>query len=108
MGFDIEPINIDISDYEISLFTPNVSIATGNVFSNLKSYNKYSLDEAIQNLTSKNFDNFVKGLKNDLQDTAFELYPEVKARFELLKKVHGEKGLFMTGSGSTLVKISKR
>ena len=107
VGFDITPLNLDISNYEISLFTPNVAVATGNVFSNLKNNNKYSLDLAVKYLTSGNYEDFIKGLKNDLQDTAFELYPEVKEKYEFLKKTYGEEGLFMTGSGSTIVKISK-
>ena len=108
VGFDIEPINLDISDYEILFFTPNVFISTGNVFSNLKNNNKYSLEESIKHLKSKNYNEFVKGLKNDLQDTAFKLYPAVKEKYEFLKKTYGEEGLFMTGSGSTIVKIRKR
>ena len=107
VGFDITPINIDISNYEISLFTPNVSVATGNVFNNLVNNNKFSLNDATKQLTSSDYNEFIKGLKNDLQETAFMLYPEVKERYDLLKKAYGEEGLFMTGSGSTIVKISK-
>ena len=107
-GDIIEPIDLDISKYEISLFSPKVNISTGNVFSNLVSYNKYSLDEALTYLKSENFDEFSKGLCNDLEETIFSLYPEVKTRYELLMNVYGKKALFITGSGSTIVKISKK
>lgn len=107
-GDIIEPLDIDISNFEISLFSPNINVSTGNVFKNLSSFNKYNLDEAVEHLKSKDYDEFIKGLKNDLQDTVFELYPGVKEKYEFLKRVYGEEGLFMTGSGSTLIKISRK
>ena len=107
-GFDIEPLDLDISEYEISLFSPKINVSTGTIFNNLVSFNKYSLDECLNYLKSKEYNTFIKGLKNDLQDTAFSLYPEIKTRYDLLKKAYGEEGLFMTGSGSTLVKITKK
>ena len=107
-GYDIEPIDLDISQYEISLYSPKINVSTGNVFTNLESFNKYSLEDAIKHLTSNNYDEFVLGLKNDLEETVFKLYPGVKERYELLMKAYGKKGLFMTGSGSALVKINKR
>ena len=108
VGFDIEPLSLDISNYEISLYSPKVNVSTGVVFNNLINYNKYSLEEALEAFSSGNYDEFVKGLNNDLQDTVFELYPEVRKRYELLKNAYGEKGLFMSGSGSTLVRITKK
>ena len=108
VGFDIEPIELDISNYDILLYSPKVNVSTGTVFNNLINNNKYSLDEAIKLLQSKNYESFIKGLKNDLQDTVFELYPEVKQRYELLRNAYGEEGLFMSGSGSTLVRIVKK
>ena len=107
-GDVIEPIDIDISDFDISLFNKGINVSTGNVFKHLKSTNKYNLNEAIDHLKSKNYEEFVLGLKNDLQDTVFDLYPEVKNQFETLKRIYGEEGLFMTGSGSTIIKISKK
>lgn len=107
-GFDITPIDIDITNYEISLFSPNVEVSTGHVFTHLIDAPKYSLDEAIKCLESKDYNTFIKGLNNSLQETTFKLYPEVKNRYELLKKVYGEEGLFMSGSGSTLVKIKEK
>ena len=107
-GFEIEPLDIDISNYEISLFSPKVNVSTGTVFNNLVSYNKYNLEEALTCLKSKDYKTFIKGLKNDLEETAFILYPEIKERYDLLKKAYGEEGLFMTGSGSTIVKISEK
>jgi len=108
VGFDIEPIDLDITQYEISLFSPKINVSTGTVFSNLKNNNKYSLDDSIKKLTSNDYDTFVEGLKNDLEETVFDLYPEVKKEYELLSRVYGNKGLFMTGSGSTIVRISKK
>lgn len=108
VGELIEPINIDISKYNISLYTPKVNVPTGQVFKNLCNSNKYSLDEAISYLQSGDYKTFVKGLKNDLQDTVFEMYPEIKNQYELLKKAYGEDGLFMSGSGSTIVRISEK
>ena len=107
-GFEIEPLDIDISNYEISLFSPKVNVSTGTVFNNLVSYNKYNLEEALTCLKSKDYKTFINGLKNDLEETAFVLYPEIKEKYDLLKKAYGEEGLFMTGSGSTIVKISEK
>jgi len=108
IGFDIEPINLDISKYELSLYNPKVNVSTGEVFKNLKTSNKYPLDKHINYLLSENYDDFIKGLKNDLQETVFELYPEVKKEYELLVRLYGEEGLFMTGSGSTIIKIRQK
>jgi len=107
-GNEIQPFDLDISNYDISLFSPRVNVSTKNVFNNLTTFNKYSLEEAINCFKSNDYHTFIKGLKNDLQDTVFELYPEVKAEYDLLKKVYGEEGLFMTGSGSTIVRISQK
>lgn len=108
VGFDITPINLDISNFEIALYSPKVNVSTGVVFNNLINHNKYSLDDAIKYLESKNYDEFIKGLHNDLEETVFALYPEVGSRYELLKKTYGPEGLFMSGSGSTLIRITKR
>ncbi|MCR5741800.1 MAG: 4-(cytidine 5'-diphospho)-2-C-methyl-D-erythritol kinase [Gammaproteobacteria bacterium] len=109
-GDEIEALDIDISNFEILLFNKGVNVSTGTVFKNLKSENsnKYSLSEAVSNLTSKDYKTFIKGLKNDLQDTVFKLYPEVKNQYETLKNIYGEDGLFMTGSGSTIIKIKEK
>ena len=108
VGFDIKPIDIDISNFDISLYNRGVNVSTGTIFKNLKSYNKYSLDDAIKALQSKDYKEFVKGLKNDLEDTVFELYPEVKNQYETVKRLCGEDGVFMTGSGSTIIRISPK
>lgn len=108
VGFDIEPLQLDISKYEISLYSPKVNVSTGLVFNNLINHNKYNLEEALKCFSSDNYDDFVKGLNNDLEDTVFELYPEVKQRYDLLVKAYGKKGLFMSGSGSTLVRITTK
>ncbi len=44
-GFDIEPLDLDISEYEISLFSPKINVSTGTIFNNLISFNKYNLEE---------------------------------------------------------------
>jgi len=108
VGFDIEPLDLDISNYEISLFSPKINVSTGTVFNSLVNNNKYPLDNYISYLTSNNFDEFVKGLKNDLEDTVFELYPEIKNKYEFLKRTYKDAGIIMTGSGSTIVKIAKK
>ena len=107
-GDIIEPIDIDISNFDISLFNKGINVSTGNVFKHLKTTNKYSLEEALTHLKSQNYEDFILGLKNDLEETVFELYPEVKNQYETLKRIYGPEGLFMTGSGSTIIKISKR
>ena len=108
VGDKIEALDIDISDFDILLFNKGINISTGTVFKNLKQTNKYNLNEAVECLQSKNYETFTKGLKNDLQDTVFELYPEVKNQYDFLKQKYGEEGLFMSGSGSTIIKISKK
>lgn len=108
VGDDIEALDIDISDFDILLFNKGINVSTGTVFKNLKETNKYNLDEAVECLQSKDYETFIKGLKNDLQDTVFELYPEVKNQYESLKNIYGEEGLFMSGSGSTIIKIAKK
>lgn len=109
-GNIIEPINVDISGYEIALFSPKVNVSTGLVFSALeeKDMNTYPLEEYLPHLKSNNYCEFIKGLKNSMQEKVFNLYPEVKKKYELLKRVYGEDGLFMTGSGSTIVKITQK
>ena len=108
VGDDIEALDIDISDFDILLFNKGINVSTGTAFKNLKETNKYSLEEAVECLQSKDYETFIKGLKNDLQDTVFELYPEVKKQYESLKNIYGEEGLFMSGSGSTIIKIAKK
>ena len=107
-GDEIHPIDIDISDYDVSVFTPKANISTGDVFNNLTTYNQYSLELAKKQLTSKDYHEFVKGLKNSLTETVFRLYPEVEKQYNFLKNLYGEEGLFLTGSGATILRISQK
>ncbi len=107
-GEIIEPIDVDISDFEISVFTPKANISTGDVFNKLQKYETYSLEEAKKHLISRNYDEFVKGLHNSLTKLVFDLYPEVKAQYDFLADLYGEEGLFVTGSGATIIKISRK
>ncbi len=110
IGDIIEPIDLNIENYEISLFSPRVNVLTGYVFKNLHNINSKtgSLDENLKKLMSKDYSVFKEGLRNDLEETVFSLYPEVKQEYDLLSRVYGKDGLFMTGSGSTIVKISEK
>ena len=71
---------------------------------NLNMMNPMNMSMNLMNMNMINPMNMMSPMNSQVID----LYPEVKKQYESLKRLYGEEGLFMTGSGSTIIKISRK
>ena len=100
-GNQFEPINLDLSPYQIVLVKPNIAVSTPEAFRNIKPVEPdFNLRE-IENLPIEEWRNEVK---NDFEKSVFQQYPQI----ELLKNILYEQGAVyasMSGSGAAVFGI---
>ena len=103
IGNDLTPVDVDLSDYEIRMEKPDVSISTKEAYSNvLPAYPEVPLNEIIKRPVEEWRDD----LKNDFERSVFPLHPEIakiKQRNYELGAVYSS----MSGSGSAVFGIFK-
>jgi 4-diphosphocytidyl-2-C-methyl-D-erythritol kinase len=90
-----------LKGYHIVLLNPGINISTGDAFLNCKpALPKINLET----LLLKDFGEWKKTIKNDFEDYAFTLYPQIG---ELKKSLYNSGALYssMSGSGSTVYGI---
>jgi 4-diphosphocytidyl-2-C-methyl-D-erythritol kinase len=100
-GENLTPVPLDLSSYKIVLINPGIHVSTKEAFSKLTPSipNKSILDVIKQPII-----NCKEELKNDFEETVFELFPAI----QMVKKRLYEKGAIyaaMTGSGSSVFGI---
>lgn len=97
-GERLEEIELDLSNYKIVFFNPQIHIHTGKAFSKITpSYQRTSIKEIIQ----QPIENWKELLKNDFEEVVFAEYPEVK---EIKEELYRKGAVYssMSGSGSTV------
>jgi 4-diphosphocytidyl-2-C-methyl-D-erythritol kinase len=100
-GNQFQPVNLDLSEYEILIVKPDVSVSTPEAFKNIVPQKpSFSLKE-IEKLPIKEWRNYIK---NDFEKSVFAKYPQI----ETLKNTLYEMGAVyasMSGSGSAVFGI---
>lgn len=100
---------IDVTcDFYILLIKPDFGISTPTLFNllDLSSCNTLSIETLVQGLTSNKYNLVVKGLVNDLQNTANKINSKIS---EIVKELmdYGFDNACMTGSGSVVYGITQ-
>lgn len=103
----IEPLP-DISAAPMLIVTPNVEVSTHEVFASLGAPNLTN-EASNRNLQvcrsgAKSLDLLHSALKNDLEPTVYEAFPEVRRVKETLRGLGAEKAL-MSGSGASVFAV---
>ncbi len=103
----------DAPAYEICLLIPPLGLSTPSVYrkwDELPDHRKHQYNSqpslTIKNMLSSTWDDklFIDSLSNDLEEPAFELYPQLRAIKDLMEKAGCRKAM-LCGSGSTLFGI---
>ncbi len=95
------PVNINLKGYYIQLINPGIHISTKEAFGTLKlSDNKFDLKHLLEKAPIKWGDN----VKNDFENSVFQIHPEIKA---IKTDLYKNNALFasMTGTGSSVYAI---
>lgn len=101
IGDQFEPIQLDLSAYQIVIVKPNISVNTPEAYRNIIPQKpKFSLKE-IENLE---IEEWKRNIQNDFETSVFPLYPEIQELKENLYKL-GAVYAAMSGSGSAVFGI---
>lgn len=103
-GENLSPIELDMLRYKIVLINPGIHVSTKEAFSKLILAKPA---KGIQEIIKQPIESWKAELKNDFEETVFELHPAIKIIKEQLYK-KGAMYASMTGSGSTVFGIFKK
>ncbi|MBU1144488.1 MAG: 4-(cytidine 5'-diphospho)-2-C-methyl-D-erythritol kinase [Firmicutes bacterium] len=109
LGEKITKIDFDFSSYKLLLINPRVYIATKDIFTigNRKGFINVDINNIKKAIVHKNIDEFIANMHNALQEISIENNQDVALAKARISTKLGEKGLVMTGSGSTFIKLMK-
>ncbi|NOR76497.1 MAG: 4-(cytidine 5'-diphospho)-2-C-methyl-D-erythritol kinase [Draconibacterium sp.] len=101
IGDQFQPLNLDLSEYEILIVKPDVSVSTPDAFKYITPQKpEFNLKE-IENLPIEKWRNFIK---NDFEKSVFIKYPQIENLKNILYKM-GALYASMSGSGSAVFGI---
>lgn len=102
-GEILEPVSIDISNYNFVLIHPGIHVSTADAYQNI-SPSPANMDwNGIGKKSIKEWKNI---LRNDFEKTVFEKHPEIKSIKEILYDL-GAEFAQMSGSGSAVFGLFK-
>jgi len=98
IGDRFQPLNLDLSEYEILIVKPDISVSTPDAFRNIVPQKpSFNLKE-IETLAIEEWQDVIK---NDFEKSVFKLYPEIENLNNTLYKI-GAVYASMSGSGSAV------
>ena len=104
IGEIMEPINLDLSNFNIELHHSDIKVSTAEVFSKFKIIKS---DNSLSTSIMEPIENWKSKINNDFEKLIFSSYPEL----EKIKEDFYERGALyssMTGTGSTVYGIFKK
>jgi 4-diphosphocytidyl-2-C-methyl-D-erythritol kinase len=103
-GDEFEPIDFDLSAYEIKIEYPNIHIGTAEAYAGITS--KESAKN-VKTLITAPIENWKETIKNDFEESIFPNHPAIK---ELKEKMYNEGAVYasMTGSGSAVYGVFEK
>ncbi len=101
IGDQFQPIKLDLSEYEILIIKPNITVNTPDAYKNvIPAKPKFNLKD-IKNLPIEDWRDIIK---NDFEKSVFEKYPEIE-KFKNTLYEMGALYASMSGSGSAVFGI---
>lgn len=101
IGNNFQDIELDLSDFEIIILKPNISVSTPEAYRNVIPRNpKYRLTEIVKTP----IDDWKNLIVNDFEKSVFLLHPQIAALKQLLYE-QGANYVSMSGSGSAVFGI---
>ena len=109
IGERITPLDLDLSGYHVLFANPKVFVSTESVFQagDGSGYPVYPIQPALSAARRNDVETLINHLQNGLQEITFSLSPATRALYEDLIRTLGPRGVVMTGSGSTILKVFK-
>ena len=107
IGDELEPINVK-NDYLVYIVKPEKGCATKDVFKisdKKKNWPHGNVDTVVKALEEGDDELLANSVFNVLEDSSFELLPEIKSIKEQLKEI-GFKIVLMSGSGSSVFALT--
>lgn len=107
LGERITPLDLDLSDYAVLLVFPKVFVATEQVFQkgDEAGFVSHDIRPVLEAIRRKDVPGMIDHLGNSLEEITFSLAPGTKEAKNLLTNLTGSRGVVMTGSGSSVLKI---
>ena len=106
-GEIMEPIDLNLSGYQIVLVNPGIHINTGWAFSQLNIEEHISSKSNLKKIISQPIETWKNELKNDFEPAVFLAHPTIKS---IKEKLYHQSAIYaaMSGSGSTIFGIFKK
>jgi len=97
-GEILEPLHLDLSDYNIVVVNPGIHINTGWAFSQIAAATEH---QSLKQIVALPVKEWKEHLKNDFEKPVFSHYPEIET---IKKQLYKQGAIYasMTGSGSTV------
>lgn len=101
LGYDFEPIELDLSNYDILLVKPNVHISTEEAYSYVVPRER---EVSIKDILKLDIHQWKDYLENDFEGSVFNPHPELSV---LKRRIYDAGAIYaaMSGSGSTVYGI---
>jgi 4-diphosphocytidyl-2-C-methyl-D-erythritol kinase len=103
-GEILEPVELDLSSYNLAIVHPGIHVSTAEAFSLV---NPAIQSKSTRKIIQQPTETWKKELKNDFEDAIYARHPEIKDIKEQLYE-RGAIYASMTGSGSTVYGLFKR
>jgi 4-diphosphocytidyl-2-C-methyl-D-erythritol kinase len=103
-GENLVPVNLDLSSYKIVIVNPGIHISTKEAFSKLT---PAIPEKTIQQVVQQAVATWKDELKNDFEESVFQLFPAIK---QVKKRLYDLGAVYaaMSGSGSSVFGIFDR
>jgi len=107
IGDIIEFVTLPLSQCSVMIVKPSVFLRTEDVFNlgDQIGFEKSDLDPMLNAIQSQNQDAFIASMSNSLEKISFKLSQQTKETKDMICQELGSKGVVMSGSGSTIMKV---
>lgn len=107
IGEILTKMKFDFTGKQLFLLNPRVYIQTKDIFSigDREGFDNSEIAPIKKAIENNDMKSFIENMHNGLQKISIDFNEDVRKAYEIIKGKLGEKGLVMTGSGSTFVKI---
>ena len=101
IGEKLEPVDIDLSSYQMVIVKPNVAVSTREAFANIHPHRP---QKSCREVIAQPIETWREELTNDFEESIFPQYPEIRMIKEKLYE-QGAVYAAMSGSGSAVFGI---